>query len=110
MTVDAITTTIRLAVCTGPRCGRRGRALARVAPRYSACTVFKTECLFLCSRSPVLIVYPGGVWYGQITPNNLAMLLSGDEAGVLVDHRVESAHIASDASTAPVSRPSPIIE
>lgn len=27
-----------------------------------------TGCLYPCNRGPVLVVYPDGVWYGDLTP------------------------------------------
>jgi (2Fe-2S) ferredoxin len=32
------------------------------------CMVSNTGCFGICSRGPVAVVYPEGVWYGSLTP------------------------------------------
>ena len=67
-------------VCTGGFCSpeRRGREiyalLARLLQRegllFGATRVKRgeTPCLGVCSHGPILVVYPEGVWYAQVTP------------------------------------------
>ncbi|UOO37874.1 (2Fe-2S) ferredoxin domain-containing protein [Oscillospiraceae bacterium CM] len=33
------------------------------------CMVTNTGCFGICSRGPVAVVYPEGVWYGALTPD-----------------------------------------
>lgn len=67
-------------VCTGGFCSpeRRGREiyalLARLLQRegllFGATRVKRgeTPCLGVCSHGPIVVVYPEGVWYAQVTP------------------------------------------
>lgn len=32
------------------------------------CMVNNTGCFGICSRGPVAVIYPEGVWYGNLTP------------------------------------------
>lgn len=67
-------------VCTGGYCSpnREGRALyallARLLQRESL--LFgprrvkrgETPCLGVCTSGPIVVVYPEGVWYAEVTP------------------------------------------
>jgi len=67
-------------VCTGGFCSpeRRGRAiysqlaelLAREGLLFGPTRVKRgeTPCLGVCAAGPVLVVYPEGVWYLDVTP------------------------------------------
>lgn len=32
------------------------------------CMVTNTGCFGICSRGPIAVIYPEGVWYGNLTP------------------------------------------
>jgi (2Fe-2S) ferredoxin len=67
-------------VCTGNFCApdRRGRQiyslLAELLEREDL--LFgpervkrgETPCLGVCSNGPIVVVYPEGIWYGEVTP------------------------------------------
>src|SRR5690349_15962035 len=67
-------------VCTGGYCSpdRQGRAiyslLARLLQRegllFGPTRVKRGElpCLGVCSHGPIVVVYPEGTWYAQVTP------------------------------------------
>ena len=67
-------------VCTGDFCSpdRRGRQiyslLAELLQRedllFGPTRVKRgeTPCLGVCSAGPIVVVYPEGVWYSQVTP------------------------------------------
>ena len=67
-------------VCTGGFCSpeRRGREtyslLARLLQRegllFGPTRVKRgeTPCLGVCAQGPILVVYPEGVWYANVTP------------------------------------------
>ncbi|MGZ8378373.1 MAG: (2Fe-2S) ferredoxin domain-containing protein [Gemmatirosa sp.] len=67
-------------VCTGGFCSpeRRGREiyalLARLLQRegllFGATRVKRgeTPCLGVCSHGPIVVVYPEGTWYANVTP------------------------------------------
>jgi (2Fe-2S) ferredoxin len=67
-------------VCTGDFCSpdRRGRQiyslLAELLQRedllFGAHRVKRgeTPCLGVCSNGPIVVVYPEGIWYSEVTP------------------------------------------
>lgn len=67
-------------VCTGSFCSpeRRGRALyAQLAGLLQREDLLfgptrvkrgETPCLGVCSDGPIVVVYPEGIWYGNVTP------------------------------------------
>ena len=82
-----------LFVCTNargsgkPTCGGRGgdelvTAVQRLAIERGATDVLVTPCGCLgpCFDGPNAVVYPDGVWYGDLTPN---------DAKALVDHLID---------------------
>ena len=36
----------------------------------------KVDCLRVCSRGPILLIWPDGIWYGSITPEKLDIIVS----------------------------------
>ena len=67
-------------VCTGGFCSpdRDGRALYALLPTlleregllFGPTRVKRgeTPCLGVCSGGPIVVVYPEGIWYGNVTP------------------------------------------
>jgi (2Fe-2S) ferredoxin len=69
-----------LLTCRGPRCTALGAEACWTQLRDSLAThglrgedervlTATTGCLYPCNRGPVLVIYPAGVWYGDLTPD-----------------------------------------
>lgn len=35
----------------------------------------KVDCLRICDKGPILLIWPDGIWYGGVTPERLDMIL-----------------------------------
>ena len=51
--------------------------------------VSNTGCLALCDKGPVVVVYPGGVWYGGVTPDDVEEIMDQHIEGGNVLKRLE---------------------
>ncbi|MFP4355926.1 MAG: (2Fe-2S) ferredoxin domain-containing protein [Phycisphaerae bacterium] len=47
--------------------------------------VSSTGCLKVCDRGPVMVVYPQGVWYGQVDEDKLDAILDSIEDGAMME-------------------------
>jgi (2Fe-2S) ferredoxin len=96
-----------LFVCTNPRssgkpaCGRRGgdevvAAVQRelIARRALDVLVTPCGCLGACFDGPAAVVYPEGVWYGE---------LNAEDGAALTDHLVDGTPLVAKISRRPGS-------
>ncbi len=71
-----------LFVCIGPECCASAdgevlweRIKRRVKETGVAAMRTKAGCFRVCSGGPWLVVYPEGVWYGEVTPERFEVIL-----------------------------------
>ncbi|HJU88546.1 MAG TPA: NAD(P)H-dependent oxidoreductase subunit E [Gemmatimonadaceae bacterium] len=93
-------------VCTGGFCSpkHRGRELYALLPQlleragllFGATRVKRgeTPCLGVCADGPIVVVYPDGIWYRDVTPELLERivdehLLGGRPVEEAVFHRLD---------------------
>ena len=48
--------------------GDGGESVPSVAPGTGTVLRSKVDCLRVCERGPIAVVYPDGVWYHSVTP------------------------------------------
>ncbi|AKL94870.1 ferredoxin, 2Fe-2S [Clostridium aceticum] len=47
--------------------------------------VTNTGCFGICSKGPIVVVYPEGVWYGSVTPEDVEEIMDSHiEGGEIV--------------------------
>src|SRR4029434_6520877 len=78
-----VTAQRHLFFCRGPDCCRRreGEMLWEFVKRRikeTGVPVMRTkaECFRICAGGPWLVVYPDGIWYGEMTPNRFERILT----------------------------------
>ena len=69
-------------LCVGPNCcsGEAGLAtwdLLKQALKTRQIPALRTKaaCLRICTGGPWMVVYPEGIWYGQVTPERCARIV-----------------------------------
>ena len=48
-------------------------------------TISLTNCLNVCDRGPVMVIYPEAYWYGQITEERIDAILDALQSGQSVE-------------------------
>ena len=93
-----------LLICTGPRCTENGEAQAlfeQMGEKFKAAGIDKgalrvkrtrTQCFATCKSGPLVCIQPDGVWYYNVTPENLQRiidehLVAGKPVEELIYHR-----------------------
>src|SRR6188768_3768522 len=79
--------TRHLFVCLGPECVDRDEGEKtwkylkkrlkelNLAGEEGPCYRTKCDCLRICTRGPVAVVYPEGAWYCDVTPENAERII-----------------------------------
>ena len=51
--------------------------------------ITNTGCFGICDKGPIVVVYPEGVWYGNVTPDDVDRIVEEHlEGGVAVADRI----------------------
>jgi (2Fe-2S) ferredoxin len=50
--------------------------------------VTSTGCLGLCDKGPIVIVYPEGTWYGEVSDDDIDAIVDAIEEGTVVESLV----------------------
>lgn len=79
-------------VCTDGDCGGKGVAKAlrkqvAAAGLRATVSVAKVDCLDICTKGTVAVVYPEGTWYARLTERNV---------GRVVDQHLRDGHVVED--------------
>lgn len=69
-------------LCLGPDCcklrtGELTWEYVKKRLKESRVPVMRTKagCFRICTRGPLLVVYPDGIWYAEVTPNRFERIL-----------------------------------
>jgi len=69
-------------LCVGPNCCASEQGLAtweflKQALKTRGIPALRTKaaCLRICTGGPWMVVYPEGIWYGQVTPERCARIV-----------------------------------
>lgn len=68
--------------------GVMARFMEEIEERGLGSEVFLTNtgCFGICERGPVVVVYPDNVWYGSVTPDDVAEIIDRHiEGGTVVE-------------------------
>lgn len=93
--------------CMGPRCVAKGaaalwprlsQAVQASPPLKQQLMLLQTSCQYPCNHGPLMIVYPDGVWYGNLDEDSLLPVLKSHVEGgeACASHRVHPPPSASD--------------
>lgn len=72
-----------LFLCLGPDCcspeiGQASWEFLKSQVALHSLQILRTRaaCFRICSQGPILVVYPDGIWYAQVTPERLGRIIN----------------------------------
>ena len=47
--------------------------------------VNNTGCFGICDKGPIVVIYPEGLWYGSVTPDDVTEIMDALEEGKILE-------------------------
>ncbi|KQL49407.1 ferredoxin [Brevibacillus choshinensis] len=113
-TWDLTQTKHHVLLCNGGSCNRNGGEEVTVAIRNAIAEAglddrvhtTRTRCNGRCEDACVMIVYPEGIWYQNVTPEDASRLveehfLKGEPVASMISHRFDQQSFVREENTIP---------
>ncbi|MED4750947.1 (2Fe-2S) ferredoxin domain-containing protein [Brevibacillus choshinensis] len=113
-TWDLTQTKHHVLLCNGGSCNRNGGEEVTVAIRNAITEAglddrvhtTRTRCNGRCEDACVMIVYPEGIWYQNVTPEDASRLveehfLKGEPVASMISHRFDQQSFVREEDTIP---------
>ena len=59
--------------------------MEEVQDRELEIMVTNTGCFGICDKGPIVVIYPEGIWYGGVTPDDVSEIMDALEQGNILE-------------------------